>query len=209
MSNVFGGANSQSLYVPISDLEQEALSRIVEDHGLEIRIRGWGKAHPVVICGDLRVSLIVDMVFTAPEAPTPVYYFELELWTRTGIKLFPVQGYDKQTVTYDGNPLYVSAGVQIQFIWDISLHSMSPELVKKIIPGATGLTSRVLDKTTGNKTLTGNMRLSEDHMRYLQYLRTQEVMQRQYTEAQRRSAQRMEDEAVKKGELTKLDIPEE
>lgn len=209
MSNIFGGANENSLYVPMSDLEQEAVSRIVEDHGLEVRIRGWGKSTPIVVHGDLRISLFIDMSFSAPEFPTPVHYFELELWTKTGIKLFPVMGADKQSVMYGGNPLYVSAGVKIQLAWDISMHSMSPELVKKIVPGATGLTSRVIDKTTGNLTLTGNMRLSEDHLRYLHYLRSQEIIQRQYTEMQRASAQKMEDKSLASGELVKLDIPEE
>lgn len=209
MSNIFGGANENSLYVPMSDLEQEAISRIVEDHGLEVRIRGWGKSNPILVCGDMRVSLFIDMTFSAPEFPVPVYYFELELWTRTGIKLFPVIGSDKQSVSYGSQPLQVSAGVQIQLVWDISMHSMSPELVKKIVPGATGLTSRVIDKTTGNLTLTGNMRLSEDHLRYLHYLRSQEIAQRQYTEMQRASAQKMEDKSVASGEVVKLDIPEE
>jgi hypothetical protein len=209
MSNIFGGANENSLYVPMSDLEQEAISRIVEDHGLEVRIRGWGKSAPVVVYGDMRVSLFIEMTFSAPEFPVPVYYFELELWTRTGIKLFPVVGSDKQSVAYGGNPLQVSAGVQIQLVWDISMHSMSPELVKKIVPGATGLTSRVIDKTTGNLTLTGNMKLSEDHLRYLHYLRSQEIYQRQYTEMQRASAQKMEDKSLASGEVVKLDIPEE
>lgn len=206
MTNIFGGANEQSLYVPISDLEQEALSRIVEDHGLEVRIKGWGKATPVMTCGDLRISLYIHMEFSKPDVPVPVHYFELELWTRTGIKLFPVRGSDKQTVTYSGQPLYVAAGMELNMIWDISLHSMSPELVKKIVPGATGLTSRVLDKTTGAATLAGNMRLSEDHLKYLSYIRQQEAAQRQYTEMQRLSAQRKEDEAVAAGELQKIEV---
>jgi hypothetical protein len=53
------------------------------------------------------------------------------------------------------------------------------------------------------------MRLSEDHLRYLHYLRSQEIYQRQYTEMQRASAQKMEDKSLASGEVVKLDIPEE
>jgi hypothetical protein len=199
--NVFGGGNEQSVYVPISELEQEALSRIVEDHKLEVRLKNWGTIDPVVTFGDLRVSLFLDITFQGPDVPVPVHFLDLELWTKTGIKLF---GPDRQPLIYGGKPLLLGTGIQLQMFWDIALHHMSPELVKQIVPSAHGLTSRVLDKTTGKATLMGNMRLTEDKQKLLAFLRAQEAQQRQLSESMASKATAQEEAAVNRGEITRL-----
>jgi hypothetical protein len=53
----------------------------------------------------------------------------------------------------------VMAGTEISMVWHIGIKFMDPRLVKMILPGAVGLTSRVLDKDTGAATAHGNMKL--------------------------------------------------
>jgi hypothetical protein len=61
------------------------------------------------------------------------------------------------------------AGVELDMVWDIAIHHMSPEFVKAIKPGALGLTSRRLDRETGNPTLTGNMQMDDTKKETLQW----------------------------------------
>ena len=67
-------------------------------------------------------------------------------------------------------------GVFLDLVWDIAVRSVDPNLVKAVVPGATGLTSRLQDKDTGLLTLTGNMRLSTQEKQALKRLRNAEAM---------------------------------
>jgi len=163
-TNAFGGANPHGLYVPLTDLEQEAISRLVEADDLEVVIHGWGLIpKPKVSFGDLRVSIPFTLTFNAPDVPQPLHYLDLELRTRAGMTLFR----QRQPTIYGGQPIMVGTGVVLDFAWDIALHHIDPKIVKALVPGAVGLTSRRLDKETGEATFAGNMRLNGEQKKLL------------------------------------------
>ncbi len=169
--NVFGGGNEKSLYTPMSETEQEVLVRLVEQGGLRVHIVGWGYVDNIKPSfGDLRFSVPLVLDFDRPAVPVPVHHFDLELRTPDGLLLFA----DRQPVTYNNQPLWVSAGLSITMIWDIAIKAMNPEFVKRMLPGATGLTSRLQDKDSGKFTLTGNMRLTSQERKLLLGLRAGE-----------------------------------
>ena len=170
-TNIFGGGNPRSLYVPMSELEQEAVARLVESKDLRVNIVGWGYVDsPRVTFGDARIQLQFRVTFDRPDVPIPVHFLELELATKSGRVLFR----DKQSTEYGGNPIQIATGVFFDMIWDIQVRSIDPQLVKDLVPGATGLTSRLVDKDTGEVTRQGNMRLTTKEQRLLHHLRTQE-----------------------------------
>lgn len=171
-SNIFGGKNPNSLYVPMSETEQEALSRLVEAGLLQVIIHGWGYFDaPKAIFGDGQIMIPLSMTFDRPETPMAVRYFDLELRTRTGISLFR----EKQTTEYAGQPIMVSAGVSLDMVWHIGIKVMDPALVKSLVPGAKGLTSRLIDKDTGALTSTGNMKMNAAKRRLLETVRRGEA----------------------------------
>lgn len=158
--NPFGGKNPLSLYVPMTETELEVLERLTTAEDLEIHVLGWGVIHkPAVSFGDKRLSLIFRLTFDQPPAPTPVHYFDMELRTQAGMLLLKKR---YPTLVGMGQPIQVCAGMFLDLAWDIAIDHMSPELVKALIPGAIGLTSRRLDKETGQKTLLGNMQLDNN-----------------------------------------------
>jgi hypothetical protein len=170
--NPFGGGNARSLYVPMSDLEQEALTRLVESGDLYVLVLGWGVVHkPRIIYGDMRVSIQFRLGFDRPDVPIPVSGFDLELRTGTGLLLFKKW----MKTEYDNKPIPCGAGIFYDVAWDIAIESMDPRLVKAIVPGAVGLTSRVFDKDTGDTTLTGNMQVSSTQRQMLAALRKGEA----------------------------------
>jgi hypothetical protein len=166
-TNIFGGKNPHGLYVPMSETEQEVLQRLIETKDLMVIIHGWGLLEdPKVAFGDLRVSIPMTITFDKPAAPISVWFLDLELKSRsTGMTLVK----QRQSTVYDGQPLQVMAGVELDMVWDIAIHHMSPEFVKAIKPGALGLTSRRLDRETGNPTLTGNMQMDDTKKETLQW----------------------------------------
>lgn len=175
-SNIFGGKNPNSLYVPMSETEQEALSRLVEAGLLQVIVHGWGYFDaPKAIFGDGQIMIPLSMTFDRPETPMAVSYFDLELRTRTGISLFR----EKQTTEYAGQPLMISAGVSLDMVWHIGIRAMDPALVKSLVPGAKGLTSRLIDKDTGALTATGNMKMNTAKRRILESVRRGEASVRQ------------------------------
>jgi len=170
--NMFGGGNPNSLYTPMSEDEQEALSRLVESGDIHIHIVGWGWVHsPKITFGDLRVAIPIQITFNRPVVPIPVTSFTLELRTGAGQLLFRKE-YD---VSYGGLPIFVGTGFTLSMIWDIAIHSMDPRLVKALKPGATGLTSRWIDKDTGAPTLLGNTAMSAQERTVLTKLRKGEA----------------------------------
>jgi hypothetical protein len=166
--NTFGGKNARSAYVPMSETEQEFVSRLIESGDLMVVIHEWGVYENLkVTLGDAQMMIPLSLSFDRPAVPIPVYFFDLELRTRSGITLFR----EKQPTVYGGQPIGVGAGTEISMVWHIGIQCIDPKLVKMLMPGATGLTSRVLDKDTGQVTHLGNMSLSADQRRLLAAVR--------------------------------------
>lgn len=156
MTNPFGGGNAQSLYMPLSELEQEVLSRLVEEGAFTIHVREWGWVQrPHVSFGDARVRFDFRMTFDRPEVPQPCHYFDMELWAR-GRCIYR----ERQSTMYDNQPVMIAAGLTFQATWDIQLRAMDPAFVKEILPHATGLTSKLIDKDTKSLTEHGNWQMS-------------------------------------------------
>ncbi len=163
-SNVFGGNNRRGLYVPMSEDEQEVLLRLVEAEDIQLIIHGWGVLErPRFLIGDHRVGVQFKMSFNRPTVPTPVWFFDLELKTRTGISLCR----ERLPSIYNGKPVNVCAGMFLDMQWDIAMHSMDPRLVKLLKPGAIGLTSRRQDRDTKEMTSQGNMQLTPAEQKVL------------------------------------------
>jgi hypothetical protein len=170
-SNPLGGKNPHSLYVPMSETEQEFVTRLAEAGDLQVRVHGWGVVpNPQVIVGDLQVVIPMTLRFDRPEVPVLVHSFDLELLTTSGVSLYR----EKQSTEYGGQPIMVGQGTEIQMVWHIGIKAMDPKLVKAYLPGAKGLTSRVIDKDTGDITLTGNMHLDTEKKRLIALVRNGE-----------------------------------
>lgn len=163
-TNPFGGKNPAGLYVPMSEDEQEVLQRLVENKDLKLIIHGVAVVDDVnPIFGDLRVSIPIHLEFTSPPVPKPLYYLDLELTTQAGIRLVK----ERLPTAYNGRPLQACRGVVVDMVWDIAIDHMDPNLVKMLKPGAKGLTSRRLDRDTGEATLEGNMDLDPTQRKIL------------------------------------------
>tara|TARA_X000000950_G_scaffold240276_2_gene293212 strand:- start:5284 stop:5886 length:603 start_codon:yes stop_codon:yes gene_type:complete len=179
--NRWGGGNRISEYTPLSEVEQEAIARMVDAQDMVIHILGWGKIEkPQIIFGDLRVALKWRMNFSHPEVPTPMYFLDLELRTRSGVLLFK----ERQSTMYDGKPVQVCNGVFLDMAWDIAVTALDPKIVKMIMPFQTGFTSRFQDKDTGEITLLGNNSFSAEERSALRTLRSLEEWNRQDTKTQ-------------------------
>lgn len=153
--NMFGGGNANSMYIPMSEVEQEAIVRLIEEQSLTVDIVGWGFiTNPQVTFGDKRVSVHLDMTFNAPDIPMEVHYFDFVL-KRGNYVLFQ----ERHRTYYDHKPIKVGAGTTLNMIWDIAIARINPKLVKLLVPNARGLTSRLTDKDTGEMSLFGNMKL--------------------------------------------------
>jgi hypothetical protein len=176
MANQFGGKGKHGLYTPMSELEQEAVHRLVENQDLVVNVVGWGVVNqPRIIVGDLRVGIHFRLDFNAPVTPIPIYHFDLELRTRSGLLLFK----DKKSCCYGGRPLMCGAGIHVDMAWDIAIMHMDPKVVKAILPGAIGLTSRFIDRDTGEATMFGNNNFSSSDKNMLLKLREMERSSRQ------------------------------
>lgn len=170
--NVFGGGNKNSLYTPMSEYEQEVLSRLVEARDLDVTIVGWGYIKGVKANhGDLRLNIPLEITFSAPETPILVDHFDLELRTGSGLLLFK----ERQSAKYNGQPLPVGAGTSLSMVWSIAIKAMAPDLVKMYKPGAVGLTSRWVDRDTGAFSFLGNTKLPESSRALLRKLRRGEA----------------------------------
>lgn len=171
--NAFGGGNARSLYIPLSETEQEVISRLVENKEMIVQIHGWGFIEqPIIVFGDKNLHVAFKMHFNKPEnAPVDVHHFDMELKTRSGISLFR-----KRTPTqYGGQPLKIMQGVELDMVWDISIRYIDPKVIKLLKPNAQGLTSRLQDSLTGEFTVTGNMRLDKELTKKAYELRRREI----------------------------------
>lgn len=157
--NAFGGGNKNALYIPMSEIEMELISRLVDSKDIYVQIHGWGFVNePRVTFGDKNLHVGFKMAFDRPENPMSVHFFDMELKTRSGISLFR----QKMNTEYGGQPLMVMQGLELDMVWDIAIKNIDPRLVKALMPSVKGLTSRLQDTTTGDITLMGNMKLDRD-----------------------------------------------
>lgn len=169
---MFGGGNASNLYTPMSELEQEVVARLVESGDLQVIIVGWGYvSKPRITFGDLRLSLAFRLTFDRPEVPVDLWYLDMELRTGSGRLLYK----ERQPTTYGGKPIQAGAGVYFDLVWDIAIKAIDPALVRDVLPGAFGLTSRLQDKDTHDFTLTGNMKLNTAEKQALVTLRKGEA----------------------------------
>jgi len=171
-TNPFGGGNPRSLYVPLSEDEQEVISRIVESRDLHVHIVGWGVVHnPRATYGDLRVRIPIQITFDRPAAPVLVNELMLELRMGDGTLLF------SKPYALD-QPMAIGTGTTLAMVWDIAIQHMDPDLVRRLKPGATGLTSRLQDRDTKDVTIRGNMQLDPKQREQIVRLRKGEAATR-------------------------------
>lgn len=162
--NPFGGGNPHGLYVPMSEDEQEVISRLVESQDLEVVVEGWGiSPNPQIIFGDLRVTVPITMEFDGLEKPTSLHFLDLELRTQSGMTIF------KQRMPVNP-PIIAHNGMVVDMAWDIAIDHMDPDFVKMIKPGAIGWTTRRLDKVTKERTTQGNMHLTSGEKDILRWM---------------------------------------
>lgn len=174
--NIFGGKNQHGLYIPMSEDEQEVLQRLIETQDLQVIIKGWNVKveNPPIQFGDLRVHIPLHMEFMAPRVPRACHFLDLELRTGSGELLVK----ERHPTIVNGHPLQVARGVVIDFVWDIAIQNMDPKFVKCMKPGALGLTSRRIDRDTGEVTPEGNMTLNSIQKRIAHTLaQEQDAMQ--------------------------------
>jgi len=169
--NIFGGKNPLGLYVPMTDDEMDALDRMIQSKDLELCIHGWGiLENPKIQFGDLRVCIKFRLDFKAPEALTELHFLDLELRVRgSHITMFK----KRMATQVGGKPVMIKAGMFLELAWDIAIDHISPEMVKMYLPGLHGLTSTRLDKDTGDRTLMGNMKLTEAQKNHIRFLEQQ------------------------------------
>lgn len=185
--NAFGGKNKNSLYIPMSEIEQEVISRLIENKNLKLIIHEWGYVeHPTVTFGDKNLHVFFKLVFDRPENPMPVHYFDLELQTRSGYCLSK----QRMNTEYGGQPILVKQGLELDMVWDISIRHIDPNFIKQVMPHVTGLTSRLQDSTTRDFTVLGNMKLDKDLKEKAYSIRNTENKMRQIEENIRENARK-------------------
>ena len=174
--NVFGGKNANSIYVPMTEIEQEALSRMIETGDLQVNLVGWGVINkPKITFGDARIQITSTITFNRPETPMDVYYFDMELVTGSGQVIYK----DRKATMYDNKPIAIQTGTTLTLIWDIMVKALDKKFVRQWVPSAIGITSRLMDRDTGALTLTGNMRVRPQELALLQKLARGERQSRQ------------------------------
>ena len=123
-------------YIPLLEDEQEALQRMIEGEDAYVEIVGWGyHGTPTITAGDKRIQVRFHMEFVKPVGVSiPVKFFTLRLKLRNGHIVFE----DTKTTVFNGLPLFVSAGLQIDMVWDISVDKLSKEFQDTFLPGIKG-----------------------------------------------------------------------
>jgi len=158
MTNTFGGKGTHGLYVPLSEVEQEVLDRLTKANEFDIYVRNLNIKieDPKVVFGDLRISFQFWLNFDQDEL-VPIYFLDLECATKTGLSIYK----ERLSTLQGGQPVMAGKGLSFQFAWDIALHHIDPKFIKLVAPGVRGLTSRRIDKDTGEATSKGNMKLNK------------------------------------------------
>ena len=120
-----------SYYEPLSATEQDVVNRMIEGQDLYVEVVGWGfHPSPTITSGDKRIQVKFPMEFTKPEGLTvPVEELQLELKLRNGRTVFS----DTKPAIVHGQPLMVTAGLQIDLIWDVALDAISEDARKMVL----------------------------------------------------------------------------
>ena len=169
-TNIFGGGNKNSLYIPISDDEQEVIHRLLAANDLQIEIEGWGIVNSFrARVGDLNVAFEFQITIPMPEEAVEVFYLDLKLATRSGLLL---KAERMAIVQMDGKGILMGGNNTVHLEWAMSLAGIDPTIVKLLKPGAIGLTSRRLDKDTGEFSKKGNMKLTKEQIAAMQLLQS-------------------------------------
>lgn len=163
--NIFGGKNPHGLYVPMSEDEQETLSRLIEGDYLEMGIENgpFKIVNTKFILGDLRLGIRFQLECPELIVNQVLSSLQLKLNIRNGKTLFS----EEKEITPQ---VILQNGMILSFQWDIALHSISSDIVKEIKPGSIGLTSRRQDKDTREMTREGNMKLSSFQKKLLSHV---------------------------------------
>jgi len=163
-TNPFGGGNPSGLYVPLTDDERDAIDR-ARDRGVLVKVRGLGVfPATTLVVGDHRVS--VGFVVKT-DVPRTLSEFSHSVETEDGIVLA------SETIPclQQGRPLHLQPGEEVEMEIHISLTHLDPKLLRCLRPMATGLTSRRIDRDTGDFSFAGNMKnLSEEQRKLLRIL---------------------------------------
>ena len=125
-----------SVYTPLSETEQDAVSRMVEGQDLMVEVEGWGyHPNPTVTSGDKRIQVKFPMVFDKPEGiEVPVRYFDLKLKLRNGKVLVK----SRESTYFNGKPLRITAGIQINLTWDLMIDEIPKEARGLVLPDVKG-----------------------------------------------------------------------
>jgi hypothetical protein len=118
-----------SLYTPLTLKEQDVLHNLQEGQDFYIEIEGWGFcSNPKLTVGDKRLQFKFPIIFTAPDFIMPVRHFDLVLKLRDGTVCYK----SRESTVFNNHPLPVQTGLHIDMIWDISIGSLSEDLMRKL-----------------------------------------------------------------------------
>jgi hypothetical protein len=123
-------------YKPLSETEEDAAKRMIEDDLLMVEIEDWGyHVAPDISVGDKRMSIKLNLQFTQPEGiEVPVRQFHLKLKTRGGRVLAESV---EHTIVH-GQPLKVTAGREIGMVWDLMLDEIPDDARSIVMPKIRG-----------------------------------------------------------------------
>lgn len=129
-------------YTPLSEKEQDVLNRMIEGQEVYVEVEeGGGGYHfgyhpnPEITSGDKRIQVKFPMEFTQPEGITvPVTHLDLKLKTRNHEKI----AHTTEHTYFNGEPLGVTAGLQVDLIWDLMVDEISDEFQGDILPRIKG-----------------------------------------------------------------------
>jgi len=138
-------------YTPLKADEQDAIQRMVEEKKAYVEIAGWGyHTDPTITAGDKRIQVRFQLEFSKPEGiQVPVKFFTMRLKLRDGRTVFE----DTKSVMYNNQPLMVTAGIQMDLVWDISVDKVDDEFKKILLPGIRG--KKVMSIENGKVEKTG------------------------------------------------------
>lgn len=123
-------------YTPLAAYEQDVIGRMLENQDLYVEVVDWGfHPNPIITAGDKRIQIRFPMQFDRPEGVTiPVYHFKLRLKDRDGNILASTI----ESTLYNGKPLLITAGMQIDLVWDLALERVDDSVINRILPGIKG-----------------------------------------------------------------------
>lgn len=127
---------SFSHYVPMLEEEQDVLHRMLEQSDLYVEVVGWGyHPNPAITVGDKRIQIRFPMEFVKPVGiEVPVTQFRLRLKMRDGRTVAETV----ESTMYNSQPLYITAGMQVDLVWDIAVDKLSEEMKRLVLPGIRG-----------------------------------------------------------------------